>query len=304
MNVAELYLQVAQLGFEATLEDSDRFYFATNRALLQVCKVRPAIRHCLINHKPLANLITENTFSPVEKIDDLTYEAEGAKAYYFEADGNGVVYLEKYDESTEEWSIFGEITLKSNKTFVPYKGFIKELGAFVSGRVRLRFTGEYIYSVKDVALYQYLYSDDLADIPAYEAYTRYDIKKLVTDFMALCCPPIAEADENTLLNQDYEQEGESVILLPYDKRGVYKILYERRPTAIENTGSTTEDTQELDLDDELCSIMPILVAAYVWIEDEPEKSQYYMNLYRERVQEISLSRKDTSPVLIKSTNGW
>ena len=267
MNVAELYLQVAQLGFEATLEDSDRFYFATNRALLQVCKVRPAIRHCLINHKPLANLITENTFSPVEKIDDLTYEAEGAKAYYFEADGNGVVYLEKYDESTEEWSIFGEITLKSNKTFVPYKGFIKELGAFVSGRVRLRFTGEYIYSVKDVALYQYLYSDDLADIPAYEAYTRYDIKKLVTDFMALCCPPIAEADENTLLNQDYEQEGESVILLPYDRRGVYKILYEHRPTAIENTGATTEDTQELDLDDELCSIMPILVAAYVWIED-------------------------------------
>ena len=304
MNVAELYLQVAQLGFEATLEDSDRFYFATNRALLQVCKVRPAIRHCLINHKPLANLITENTFSPVEKIDDLTYEAEGAKAYYFEADGNGVVYLEKYDESTEEWSIFGEITLKSNKTFVPYKGFIKELGAFVGGRVRLRFTGEYIYSVKDVALYQYLYSDDLADIPAYEAYTRYDIKKLVTDFMALCCPPIAEADENKLLNQDYEQEGESVILLPYDKRGVYKILYEHRPTAIENTGSTTEDTQELDLDDELCSIMPILVAAYVWIEDEPEKSQYYMNLYRERVQEISLSRRDTSPVLIKSTNGW
>ena len=304
MNVAELYLQVAQLGFEATLEDSDRFYFAANRALLQVCKVRPVIRHCLINHKPLANLITENTFSPVEKIDDLTYEAEGAKAYYFEADGNGVVYLEKYDESTEEWSIFGEITLKSNKTFVPYKGFIKELGAFVSGRVRLRFTGEYIYSVKDVALYQYLYSDDLADIPAYEAYTRYDIKKLVTDFMALCCPPIAESDENTLLNQDYEQEGESVILLPYDKRGVYKILYEHRPTAIDNTGSTTEDTQGLDLDDELCSIMPILVAAYVWIEDEPEKSQYYMNLYRERVQEISLSRKDTSPVLIKSTNGW
>lgn len=304
MNVAELYLQVAQLGFEATLEDSDRFYFAANRALLQVCKVRPVIRHCLINHKPLANLLTESTFSPVEKIDDLTYEAEGAKAYYFEADGNGVVYLEKYDESTEEWSIFGEITLKSNKTFVPYKGFIKELGSFVSGRVRLRFTGEYIYSVKNVSLYQYLYSADLADIPVYEAYTRYDVKKLVTDFMALCCPPIAEAGENTLLNQEYEQEGDSVILLPYNKRGVYKILYEHRPTAIENTGSTTEDTQELDLDDELCSIMPILVAAYVWIEDEPEKSQYYMNLYRERVQEISLSRRDTSPVLIKSTNGW
>ena len=271
---------------------------------MQVCKVRPAIRHCLINHKPLANLIRQDTFSPIEKIDDITYEAEDAKAYYFEADGNGVLYLEKYNADTGEWSIFGEFPLQSNQTFVSYKGFIKKQGEFVSGRIRLRFTGEYLYSIKNVALYQYLYSGETADIPAYEAYTRYDVKKLVSDFMALCCPPIKEEEENTLLNQEYEQEGDSIILLPYDKRGVYKVLYEHRPTAIENTGATTEDTQELDLDEELCSLMPLLVAAYVWIEDEPEKSEYYMGLYRERVQEIVVSHKNTAPVLIKSTNGW
>lgn len=304
MNIADLYKQVAQLGFETVLEDSNRFYFATNRALLQVCKVRPAIRYCLINHKPLANLIRVNTFSPIEKRDDLIYEAEDAKAYYFEADGNGVLYLEEYIANTGEWSIFSEIPLQSKQIFVPYKGFIKKQGEFVSGRIRLRFAGEYLYSVKNVALYQYLYDGEAADIPAYEAYTRYDVKKLVSDFMALCSPPIREEEENTLLNQDYEQEGDSIILLPYDKRGVYKVLYEHRPTAIENTGATTEDTQELDLDDELCSLMPLLVAAYVWIEDEPEKSEYYMSLYRERVQEIGLSHKDTSPVLIKNVNGW
>lgn len=271
---------------------------------MQVCKVRPAIRHCLINHKPLANLIRQDTFSPIEKIEDITYEAEGAKAYYFEADGNGVLYLEEYITDTGEWRIFGEIPLQSKQVFVPYRGFIKKQGAFVSGRIRLRFAGEYLYSVKNVALYQYLYGGEVADIPAYEAYTRYDVKKLVSDFMALCSPPIREEEENTLLNQNYEQEGDSIILLPYDKRGVYKVLYEHRPTAIENTGATTEDTQELDLDDELCSLMPILVAAYVWIEDEPEKSEYYMGLYRERVQEIVVSHKNTAPVLIKSTNGW
>ena len=304
MNVAELYLQTAQLGFETTLEDSDRFYFAANRALLQVCKVRPAIRHCIINHKPLANLIKKDTFSPIEKIDDLIYETEDAKAYYFEADGNGVLYLEEYITDTGEWRIFGEIPLQSKQIFVPYRGFIKKQDEFVSGRIRLRFTGEYLYSVKNVALYQFLYSGEVADIPAYAAYTRYDVKKLVSDFMALCSPPIKEEEKNTLLNQNYEQEGDSIILLPYDKRGVYKVLYEHRPTAIENTGATTEDTQELDLDDELCSLMPILVAAYVWIEDEPEKSEYYMSLYRERVQEIVLSHKDTAPVLIKNVNGW
>ena len=304
MNVAELYKQVAQLGFEDSLEDSDRFYFAANRALLQVCKVRPAIGHCLINHKPLTNLIKESTFSPIEKIIDLTYEANDAKAYYFEADGNGVVCLELYNSDTNTWRVFGSVELKSKQTFVPYKGFIKKEGAFVSGRIRLRFMGEYLYSVKNVALYEHLYSEDTADIPAYEAYTRYNVKNLVTDFMAFCCPPIKETDENTILNQEYEQEGDSTILLPYEKRGVYKILYERRPKMIENTGANTDDMQEIDLDDELCSLMPILIAAYVWIDDEPQKSEYYLSLYRERVSEIVMSRKDTVPVAIKNANGW
>lgn len=304
MNVAELYSQTAQLGFETTLEDSDRFYFAANRALLQVCKVRPAIRHCIINHKPLANLIRQSTFSPIEKIEDITYEAEAAKAYYFEADGNGVCYLEEYNADTGAWVVFGEIALQSKQTFVPYRGFIKKQGAFVTGRVRLRFAGEYLYSVKCVALYRYLYSGEVGDIPAFETYTRYDIRSRVDDFMGLRCPPIVEADDHRLLNQEYEQEGDSIILLPYDKRGVYKVLYEHRPSEIENTGATAEDTQELDLDSELCSLMPILVAAYVWIEDEPEKSEYYMSLYRERAQEIVLRQRDTSPVAMKSSNGW
>ena len=304
MTIAELYLQVARLGFETTIEESDRFYFAVNRALLQVCKVRPAIRRCVINHKPLPNLIMEDTFSPIEKEEDVTFEADGAKAYYFEADGNGIVYLEAYDPESGTWQIFDELTLQSRQMFVPYKGFIKRQGEYVPGRMRLRFTGDYLYSIKNVALYSHLYSGETADIPPFEAYTRYDIRKLVDDFLQLCSPPIKEEAENHLLSQEYEQEGDSIILLPYGRRGVYKVLYEHRPLAIENTGATTEDTQELDLDDELCVLMPILVAAYVWIEDEPEMAEYYMGLYRERAQEIVVSHKDTSPVLMKNTNGW
>lgn len=304
MNVAELYKQVAALGFETAVENSDMFYFTANRALLQVCKVRPAIRHCLINHKPLVNSVTEQTFSPVEKIDDLTFEANSAKAYYFEADGNGVVYIEQHIAETDSWRVFGKVEIESKQTFKAYKGLIKKEGAFYAGRMRLRFSGEFLYSVKNVALYEQLYSSDAADIPAYEAYTRYDVSKLVDDFMALCCPPIRETDENTILNQGYAQEGNSTILLPYESRGVYRVMYEHRPKAIENTGATTEDTQEIDLDDELCSLMPILIASYVWIDDEPQKSEYYLSLYRERISEIAVTRRDTSPVAIKNVNGW
>lgn len=301
MTVAELYKQVAQLGFEDSLEDDDRFYFAANRALLQVNEVRPAISYYLINHKPLKNLLTDSTFDPVEKDDDLLYSAEGAKSYYFEADGNGVVYIEKHTD--DGWSMIDMVQLESARQFVAYRGFIKEAGEFVGGLVRLRFTGEFLYTVKNVALYAKLYSADEADIPAYEPFTRYDINKLTTDFLALCCPPIKEAEGNTILNQEYGIEGSSVILLPYNHSGVFKVLYKKRPAPIIDNGEMDDET-EIDLDAELCALLPVLIAAYVWIDDEPQKSEYYKYLYNEQAAEIERRSKDVSPVIIKSSNGW
>ena len=304
MTISELYKQVAQLGFEDSLEDEDRFYYAANRALLQVNKIRPAISYYLINHKPLTNLVKESTFIPLEKDKDLIYEATNAKSYYFEADGNGVVYIELYDTVTETWKIIDTINLSSKRAFVPYKGFIKEGGEFVNGNVRLRFTGDYFYSIKNIAMYEHLFSDEVQDIPAFESYTRYDINTLVDDFLALSCPPIKEAERNLILNQDYEVEGNSVILLPYESKGVYKVLYERKPAVIEDTGDVTNDDNVIDLDDELCSLLPVLIAAYVWIDDEPQKSEYYMSLYRERSNDIEQRAKDATPVTIKSSNRW
>ncbi len=304
MTISELYKQVAQLGFEDSLEDDERFYYAANRALLQVNKIRPATSHYIINHKPLINLINESTFIPIEKDEELIFEAAEAKSYYFEADGNGVVYLELYDTETEMWRIIDTINLLSKRAFVPYRGFVKEGSEFVDGRVRLRFVGEYFYSVKNVAMYRHLLSDEVEDIPAYESYTRYDISELVDDFMAFSCPPIREAERNIILNQDYEIEGNSIVLLPYESKGLYKIMYERRPVPIENTGDVTSDENTIDLDEELCSLLPVLIAAYVWIDDEPQKSEYYMSLYRERASEIEYKAEDATPITMKSSNGW
>lgn len=304
MTISELYKQVAQLGFEDSLEEDSRFYYAANRALLQVNKIRPAISHYLINHSPLKNEVVDSTFEPIEKSEDLTFQAVNVKSYYFEVDGNGVVYIEQHNDSTEGWDIINTITLSSSKAFKAYRGFIKSGGEFVSGTIRLRFSGEFIYSVKNVAMYSNLYSNEVSDIPAYEPYTRYDIKTLVNDFMALCCPPILEDKYNKVLNQEYEIEGNSIILLPYDNKGVYKVMYERRPMQIKDNGNASNDETIIDIDDELGSLLPILIASYVWIDDEPQKSEYYLSLYRERAIEIERKIKDTAPVIYKSSNGW
>ena len=53
MTVSQLYNSVAQLGFEDSLEEDDRFIFAANRALLQVNAIRPVTSAYVINHKPM-----------------------------------------------------------------------------------------------------------------------------------------------------------------------------------------------------------------------------------------------------------
>lgn len=304
MKLSELYKSVAQLGFEDSLEDDDRFFYAANRALLQVNKLRPAIGCYYINHKPLDNLVKEASFTPIEKEEEIIFEATGAKSYYFEADGNGVLYVEQYNTELDRWDVITSVELTSTRTFVPYRGFIKKEGKFVGGLVRLRFSGEYLYSIKNVAMYKHLYSDNVDDIPAYESYTRYNLSELVEDFLTFSCPPIFEGERNCILNQDYEIEGKSTIMLPYDKKGLYRVLYEKCPTLLVNKGDTPNDETLIDLDEEMCSLLPPLIAAYVWCDDEPTKAEYYMNLYRERVSELEHFKAATTPTQIRSVNGW
>ena len=308
MRVQELYEQVAGLGFEKSLEDEDWFYQATNRALLQVNYLRPAISSYVINHKPMKNLI-DGSFTPVERSEDLIYEATDAKAYYFQADGIGRVIIQKQN-SVGGWSQIGEVELNGARRFKEYAGFIKEGKEFVNGLVRLVFTGldsdkkNYLYSVKCVAMYQHVYSDDVADIPAFEAYTRYDMTTLVDDFLTLSTPPITEDEEYERLSGDYDVEGGRVILFPYSVTGCFKVLYNRRPKELINKGSAQDDESLLDLDEELCSLIPVLIASYIWLEDEPDRAQYYYSQYQARAGEILARERNLSPVQIKSCNGW
>ena len=303
MRVQELYDQVAGLGFEKSLEDDGWFYQAANRALLQVNYLRPAIGSYVINHKPMKNLV-EGGFSPIERSEDLIYEATKAKAYYFQADGNGTVYIEKQAIDNKTWLRIGEIALSGARRFTAYYGLILDGTEFVSVPVRLRFTGDYLYSVKCVAMYEHAYSKNKEDVPAYESYTRYDLSALADDFLTLATPPITEDEEYEKLSDDYDVEGGRVILLPYSVTGCFKVLYHRRPKALVNMGAAQDDDTVIDLDDELCSLMPLLVASFIWLEDEPDRSEYFNRLYQSRAAEILAKERNLSPVRITSCDNW
>lgn len=305
MTIQELYESVAQLGFETELEDNNRFYYAVNRALLQVNRIRPATSIYKLNHFPLENRLTDDTFEPVIKDDEaLVFVADNAKSYYFECNGNGLAIIEKTADG-ETWETIKSIDLVSeNGRFIEYKGLILDGEEQYLGTVRIKFSGDYVYYVQNVALYGGLLGAGAEKVPAYSKYIAYDLASLTDDFLSFVCPPIVDATRGKgfVLNDDYFVEGTSKILIPASTVGIFDVCYNRRITEVK--ASDDMETTVIDLDDDLAAVLPNLVASYIWVDDEPAKAEYYLTLYREQVAEIRAMKEPLSPVVYRNKNGW
>jgi hypothetical protein len=304
MTVSELYLSVAQLGFETSLEDESSFINTANRALLQVNALRPAAKSYFLNHYSLDNVIENVSTNKTMKISgsDTIFTASRAKAYYFEAKGFGEYYIEMLQD--DDWKLIGEGAINSTTSFTQLRGFIKKDGSFYDGRVRIRFYSECILFIRNIAIYEEIYSKSVDDIPQYGSTVRYDMRVLVDDFMSFKDPPITNDESFARLNQNYDIESESILILPYDKKGNYKINYNRMPKLLKYNGGASSDTTVIDLDEDLAMLLPTLIASYIWVDDEPEKATHYLSLYNSLAAFIVSTRKNSAPTHFIDETGW
>ena len=308
MTIKELYDSVAELGFETELESErlNGFILAANRAIVQINRIRPATSIYKLNHFPLVNKLSESTYEPVCKDDEaLIFSTDGAKSYFFECNGNGIATIEKSTDFGETWETLAAVELVSEKgQFEKYRGLILDGDKPYLGLVRIKFSGDYIYWVQNVAMYGSLLSADPESVPAFSKYISYDIASLTDDFVSFVCPPITDAqrDKGFILNTDYFVEGASKILIPASIKGVYDVVYNRRNKQL----SLNDDMEEtnIDLDSELCCLMPNLVASYIWADDEPTKAEYYLTLFNAQVAEIMAREKNLKPVVYRNKTGW
>ena len=308
MTIKELYDSVAELGFETELESEriNGFILAANRAIVQINRIRPATSIYKLNHFPLVNKLSESTYEPVCKDDEaLIFSTDGAKSYFFECNGNGIATIEKSTDFGETWETLAAVELVSEKgQFEKYRGLILDGDKPYLGLVRIKFSGDYIYWVQNVAMYGSLLSADPESVPAFSKYISYDIASLTDDFVSFVCPPITDAqrDKGFILNTDYFVEGASKILIPASIKGVYNVVYNRQNKQL----SLNDDMEEtnIDLDSELCCLMPNLVASYIWADDEPTKAEYYLTLYNAQVAEIMAKEKSLKPVVYRNKTGW
>jgi hypothetical protein len=140
-------------------------------------------------------------------------------------------------------------------------------------------------------------------IPEFGASIQYDMTKLVSDFLRFGTPLTVIRNGAFLTESNYSIIGGNRLVLPQSGFGAYNVEYIYKPQQFKYTDDIDDDTH-INLDDDLCALLPLLIASYIWLDDEPEKAQYYLNLYTERSFAISNATRANSTLPFISVNGW
>lgn len=261
------------------LDYSLRYNSLIDIAQKEIAQIKKIHREKRISQNPIPTLLE----SPLYQFDveqhlnvDLIYTGKGAKAYYFEVDNQAEIYIE--EEIGGVWVILQMISHSSPVgEYTAYKGLINSSG----GNVRMRFSGNYVYNIRNRALYGYDFptDDDVPDFTRYKRYFMpddfYQLNKVILDGNV--------RESKTYHNtSDFFWEQRNVIALNYFNSGEYRIFYYAYP---QNIDDDTDDSYELEVDIEAQEAIPYYVAAHV-LMDETNLYTTLLTIYNNKLMNL------------------
>lgn len=211
----------------------------------------------------------------------------GAKAYYFEVDGEADVYIEELELGV--WTPLATHEIAATVTEpTPYSGAISVTST--NNPVRMRFTGDTHYRHRNRALYSYPYSSDR--VPQYAPYVKVEMP---SDFMSVSQIIQETAEGNTRLGA-YQWQGQDELYVSYWFEGTVKVVYRPVPVTI------TDITDSLTIEDDLAKTLQYFVAAKLAPFEMPDLVSYMEQLFNEAVYRAT-KRNVISPQQIQDVYG-
>jgi hypothetical protein len=226
-------------------------------------------------------MLTVTGFDTYEHADvDESYVSPkgGCKAYHFETDGVGTIYIEDY---TTRWNTLATISATDSNGFTTYKGLVTPtVGA---SQTRIRFGGSFFYRMRNIALFNYAFFSALK-IPNYSYWVKVDLP----DELSYIEDVVVQGDDFYHKEPIWkiEETGNlKELFYSYDFMGVLKVIYKAIPTQI----SSIDDT--VDVDDYTANIMAYgLAEAFVNVEMNDFLQGIFSNKYSEQ-KATAMSRK-------------
>lgn len=245
-----------------------------NLAQRHIAETKYIKRSHLISHY-LPYPPQEQQFESVPHTDiDVIVSAAKGYAFHFAVDGEAVVYVEGVysDDSVFEVDV---IDTRTDGGFESYKGLIEAPSAETFKEVRLRFSGENYYRIKDVAILPVKYSSK-DKIPNFGRYVRYEMPH---DFLMALKVDVRNKTAYEPLTA-FEWENNDTIAISAFVCGDIRIEYAARPKEITEH---TPDTYRFEIGEYEQGAMLYYVAALCMQHNNFSVYSLLMQQYTEKM---------------------
>ncbi|GEM_PF-3459549 len=274
MTYQELLNEVKCLGFESEISDEEGFLFAANRALRQIFCERHVGRE------------KHFSYTPRHHSDAVSFHlAKGETKEIALSDGGCSFLLSGVGSYT--------LTVNNLTSTVAFSDSVATPVRFlVSGGGSIVFTADDDVCVGRLRKFSGPFSSAL-DIPTPDGLASLNLSLLCPDFLFL-------AGEIKLDGKPFPDAriGGGLLVFPDDASGDIGFPYFRTPTPLGT------DTVHVDIDPTLSHLLPLLVAAYLWLDDDPTRADYYMRLYRDGMSRLSLGVSEAPRAEYRDCLGW
>jgi hypothetical protein len=251
----------------------------------------------------------EETHETIAIDNDETFSSIGAQAYSFQVAGTATIFIEE-ETATDVWTILDTINHVSTtgQGYVSYNGAIGAVD--LDNDVRIRFSGIYRYPYRWVALFADLFPT--ADLPIYEPYVPYD---LPVDFYQKNKVEWKHEMEQFEGYSDFRFDTHSGsskrIFLYYFDKGEFRINYYAYPIVVPDLDPgnqnypNEQDDFVLDLPDEACPALVMLIASNLKHDEDPGMSMNFKNDAYIELNDIQITdTSDQSSTSVINTYGW
>jgi hypothetical protein len=194
----------------------------------------------------------------------------GTQSYYFEVDNVATI------EIAVNGVVQKTISNTAKSVFTAYKGNIT---ALATDTVTITFTGNYPYSIRNTALYGYLFATD-DDVPVYSPYVEYSVPSNFMSFDSITIKSDPRVYDKYIA---YKWEITKKIILNYYDRGSFDIYYFRYPAF---KSATAVDTTVMDIEDKAIDLVVLDAAVKATAADNPSLSGWLLQQFNLRASNI------------------
>ena len=277
MNLKDLHNEVCALGFDDYIECDGALATAANCALRMIFAERGVLCDTTFYVKSAAPA-TRVPHLCHKSGEELTLPLSG-RAYSLRVVGRGELLItDGADRRLITFDTDGELI----------RGFLNK-----GGSISLR--GDYAYSVFDLCTYSDAFSNTTESIPDGSGRRICYLPLLVEDYGSVTGAVRNGADSPI---PDACIIGDT-ITLPEEYEGAVRLTYCRTPRRID----AEHPEERIDIPSELEPLLPMATAAFICLEGDAEKSEYYTALYRRMLAAVNTRNKVYAPHEYR-TNGW